>query len=199
MGSPIISHAPLIIVSGPAHSGKTTLVNHLVRYLRRQGLQLVGILAEGHWCGERRSGFTLIDLSNGRRTPLADLVDNCGPNEIPYAFRAEGLAAGRQALALPRCAGADLLVVDEVGSLEVHGGGWSELLDPLLTQSRLLQLWVVQSRRLVAVCHHWQLTPIRIIDASAPDALVNLITTVEQVFSDLSLAGSPVVRPSHNP
>ncbi|ABA87420.1 hypothetical protein Pcar_0159 [Syntrophotalea carbinolica DSM 2380] len=178
------THAPLVIVSGEAHCGKTTLVADLLQYLRRQGRQLAGILAEGHWCNGRRSGFTLIDLSDCRRTPLADRIVEPGPNRFPYVFRPEGLAAGRRALCLSRCASADLLVVDEVGSLEVHGGGWAELLGPLLNQPRLLQLWVVQSAWLEAVCRSWQLTPTRIIDASAADALIDLTTTVERLLSD---------------
>lgn len=185
MSLPIPPHGPLIIVSGAAHCGKTSLVKHLVQRLRRQGRRLAGILAEGHWCGGQRSGFTLINLSDGRRTPLANLINDCRPQDFPYAFRPEGLAAGREALALPRCATAELLVIDEIGSLEIHGGGWAELLVPLLNQSCLLQLWVVQSRWLETVCHHWQLTPTRIIDASAVNSLVDLMTTVDIILSGL--------------
>jgi nucleoside-triphosphatase THEP1 len=179
-------HGPLIMVSGPAHSGKTTLVLRLLHRLRRQGRKPAGILAEGHWQDHRRSGFTLVDLSDGRRTPLADLIRDRGPNGFPYAFHPEGLAAGRRALALSRCAGADLLVIDEVGSLELRGAGWADVLPPLLDRCRLPQLWVVQSAWLEAVCKKWQLHPIRVIDASTPHALDDLTASAQKLLADSS-------------
>lgn len=176
------NHGPLVLVSGPAHSGKTTLAMRLVQQLCRQGRRLAGILAEGHWQDDRRSGFTLVDLNDGRRTPLADRIGNRSPNEFPYAFHPEGLAAGRRALSLSRCADADLLVVDEVGSLELRGDGWAGLLAPLLSRFRFPQLWVVQSAWLEAVCEKWQLQPIRVIDASTPHAFEELTATVEKLL-----------------
>jgi nucleoside-triphosphatase THEP1 len=174
------NHGPLIIVSGPAHCGKTTLVTLLVSHLRDQGRQLAGILAEGQWRDQRRSGFTLVDLADGRRTLLAERIADCGPHAFPYAFHAEGLAAGYLALGPRRCAGADLVVVDEVGSLELRGAGWARNLGLLLRQCRSLQLWVVQAARVEAVCRKWQLSPVRVIDASQPQALDNLLITVEE-------------------
>jgi nucleoside-triphosphatase THEP1 len=72
------------------------------------------------------------------------------------------------------------VVVDEVGSLELRGAGWARNLGPLLRQCRSLQLWVVQAARVEAVCRKWQLSPVRVIDASQPQALDNLLITVEE-------------------
>jgi hypothetical protein len=48
------NHGPLIIVSGPAHCGKTSLVAGLLPRLARQGWRVAGILAEGHRRNNRR-------------------------------------------------------------------------------------------------------------------------------------------------
>jgi nucleoside-triphosphatase len=177
------NHGPLIIVSGPAHCGKTSLVAALLPRLAQQGRRVAGILAEGHWRDNRRSGFTLIDLCSGRRTPLAGLMVDAGPQDFPYELNPKGLTAGRRALSSEDCFDADLVVVDEIGSLEVNGGGWAECLPVLLKRSGLAHLWVVQSRWLESVCAKWGLSPCAIIDAADSRALDRLTAMTDVLLS----------------
>jgi nucleoside-triphosphatase len=177
------NHGPLIIVSGSAHCGKTSLVAALLPRLVQQGWRVAGMLAEGHWRDDRRSGFTLIDLRNGQRTPLARLVVDAGPQDFPYEFNPDGLIAGRRALSLENCFDADLVVVDEIGSLEVNGGGWAGCLPALLRRSGPMHLWVVQSRWLESVCAKWGLLPDAIIDAADPDARHRLAAMMDDLLS----------------
>lgn len=181
---PRSGHGPLIVVSGPAHCGKSSLVKVFLRHVCAQGWRVAGIFAEGHWENNRRSGFTLVDLGDGRRTPLARRAEDGTATGLPYVFIPEGLAAGRRALTLPRCAGADLVVVDEVGALELGGRGWAERLAPLLTQVDAWHLWVVQSACLEAVCRHWHLSPVLVVDASRPDAADRMIAFIQQRHHD---------------
>lgn len=169
----------MILITGPPHSGKSSLIAELLQRLRPLGWRTAGILAEGHWSDGRRSGFTLVDLSDGRRTPLSERIVDSGPGDFPYAFAPEGIAAGRRALTGKRCAGADLLGVDEVGSLELQGEGWADLLVPLLALPGPVQIWVVQSAWLPAVCRKWQLSPLRIIAATESGALADLLKMLQ--------------------
>lgn len=150
-----------------------------LRQVRVLGWQVAGVLAEGHWEKGRRSGFSLVDLGDGRRTRLADRAKHAGTAGLPYIFHAEGVAAGRRALALSRCAGADLVVVDEVGALELGGRGWAECLAPLLTQVDAWHLWVVQSARLEAVCRHWHLSPVLVVDASRAGGVDRMVAAIQ--------------------
>ena len=173
------------MISGPAHSGKTSLVASLLQPLCLNGWHVSGILAEGHWRAGRRSGFTLIDLGTGRRTPLADRVDTAHSGAFPYVFDPQGLAAGRHALAAACCAHVDLVVVDEVGRLEIGGQGWSDLLAPLLCGAPRMHLWVVQSAWMEAVCRKWRLSPAHIVDASDRGARPHLLTLFEKIQGNL--------------
>jgi nucleoside-triphosphatase len=183
---PSTPHGPLILVTGPPHSGKSSMLANLLQQMRALGWRMAGILAEGHWQNGRRSGFTLIDLQSGRRTPLARRITVDDPRTFPYVFFPMGIAAGRRALSPTRCLEADLMVVDEVGSLEIRGGGWADRLPPLLQQTDTIHLWIVQSKRVAAVCDQWQLTPHRIIDATAPDARLHLHETLLAIGSLIS-------------
>ncbi len=155
-------HRPVIIVSGAAYCGKTSLLAAVLPQLVRQGWKVAGILAEGHWRDNRHSGFTLIDLTDGRRTPLADSVVDGGSQAFPYIFNPQGLLAGRKALTSTDCLAADLVVIDEIGSLEVNGGGWAGCLPSLLRPSGPPLHWVVQSRWLEPVCTKWEIEPERL-------------------------------------
>jgi nucleoside-triphosphatase THEP1 len=168
--------APMIILTGPVHSGKSSLLAALVGLLRREPLKVYGIIAEGLWENGMRSGFDLIDLADGSKTPLSRRVsDNEMNNGIPYVFHDTGVAAGIKALSPERCIGADFVFVDELGILERRGFGWAEYLDPLLELEGLRHIWVVRSSCLKAIRARWDLSRAEIIMAEEPDALQRLL------------------------
>jgi hypothetical protein len=90
---------------------------------------------------------------------------------------------GRRALTSEDCFDADLVVVDEAGSLEINGGGWAECLPALLRRSGAAHLWVVQSRWFESVCTKWGLSPDAIVDAADGDALDRLTAMMEGLLS----------------
>jgi len=159
-------HAPLFIITGASHSGKTSLLFALLERLAGRGWHAAGIVTEGHWQDGERSGFTLIDLQSGRRTPLAVRRprDETGA-VVPYRFYPEGLAAGKQALAHIHPATDGLAVVDEVGQLELRGQGWAQCLDRLLNLPVRAHLWVVKSSCVTAICRRWHLQPRQVVTA----------------------------------
>jgi len=117
-----LAESPVIILSGPGQSGKTTLLSALVCLLREEGVKVAGILAEGLWENGVRSGFNLIDLFDDSSVSLSRRIpDNDLCNGIPFEFYEAGLAAGMRALSLERCAGADVVIVDEVGLFSNFG------------------------------------------------------------------------------
>jgi len=62
-------------------------------------------------------------------------------------FEPEGVEFGRRALDAAAVAGCDLLVVDQIGPLELlDGGGWTDALDVVLAGRHRLALLVVNPR-----------------------------------------------------
>ncbi|MFP4393332.1 MAG: nucleoside-triphosphatase [Desulfohalobiaceae bacterium] len=132
----------MIILTGEKHAGKTSLILQLVEKARVQGLRVAGIACPGLWQQGQRSGFELLELDTGRQALLSRRVAGLRP--IPYMFQATSLESGYQALSAKRCQNAELVVVDEVGKLELQGEGWAQCLSPLLELQRPLQIWVVR-------------------------------------------------------
>jgi nucleoside-triphosphatase THEP1 len=164
-----------VFLSGPGQSGKTTLLSALVCRLREEGVKVAGILAEGLWEKGVRSGFNLIDLSDNSSVPLSRRIPDIDPrNGTPFNFFEAGLSAGLKALSLERCAGADVVIVDEVGFLELQGKGWSSALQALLEIEGIIHVWAVRLKLLDTVRAAWRLEAARIVSIEEPDALNRL-------------------------
>ena len=108
---------------GPKHSGKSTAARQLIDRAVAEDLSVAGILAPSVYRDGILTGFDLVDLSTGRRAPLARLARNRSPRAGRFAFLPETLKQGNAALGLSVCATASLIVVDEFGPLELRGQG----------------------------------------------------------------------------
>lgn len=169
------SQPELIILTGPKHAGKTTLLDRFVHSAILKGMHVSGILAKGLWKNGLRDGFDLVDLFDGTTVPLARRLKRTDPErKTVFEFDERGEAAGATALSEERCLDADIVIVDEVGKLEVSGMGWAPFLRPFLGPGRPLCIWAVRKDLLLAVLKTWELQNAIIIDLEEEDPLGRL-------------------------
>ena len=113
---------PTVLVTGPPGCGKTTLMRRAVAEL---GVPAAGFYTEEIRSAGRREGFALVTL-DGRRATLAS-VRIRGPHRVSrygvdvQALESVGLPALEEATA-----GAKLLVVDEIGKMELFSPRFRE-------------------------------------------------------------------------
>ena len=133
----------LFLWTGPKHCGKTTAAAKLAGTVRQRGFRVAGLLAPSIYRDGRLIGFDALDLRSGVRSPLAVRRDE--PGEVgPFHFLEEGLRLGSQALDVAAADGADLVMVDEFGPLELAGRGWRAAVDALVHAGRTLLVVVVR-------------------------------------------------------
>ena len=170
-----------VILTGPQGSGKTTACLSLVRRARQRGLDCAGIICPARLESERKVGIDILDVRTGERRFLAaagDLVkapplvkvlpstrerrtaDGSRVAERPpveselragpYYFDQRALAWG--AARLRRACPCDVLIVDEIGPLEMERAeGWANAIENLCARQYRLAVAVVRPSLVEAV------------------------------------------------
>jgi len=124
------------VLSGPVRGGKTTLLERSLPRWALRGLACCGILSPAVTDPNGSQGYDLVEIKTGRRYPY--LRREGGPEAErtgPFFFIPETLELARTIVR-----GADsreLLVVDEIGPLELRGGGiWPALREVIAEPAR---------------------------------------------------------------
>ena len=126
----------VLVLTGPVHGGKTTFLERSLPAWTGRGLACAGFLSPAVIDANERSGYDLLEIGTGRRHPYLRREDSPGLERAgPYVFFPEALERAR---AIIRGSAPDeVLVVDEVGPLELEGGGlWPALKDILRQPDR---------------------------------------------------------------
>jgi len=129
-----------IAVTGSPGIGKSTLV---AKVAAAAGMRVGGVLARDKRFKDRRIGFELLDLASGAVGMLADETGS-GPQLGKYRIHPEDLD-GIGALAIENAIKCDLIVVDEVGPME-------------LTSHRFVsavEMAIASSKPMLVVLHEW--------------------------------------------
>jgi nucleoside-triphosphatase THEP1 len=117
----------ILVLTGPVHSGKTTFLRRLLPELRGLGVCVCGYLSPAVGADWDVLGYDLFDIRAGGALPFLRTAGEAGWQRVgPYFLLPGGLKAA-QASILSREPG-ELLIVDEVGPLELSGRGvWPAL------------------------------------------------------------------------
>jgi nucleoside-triphosphatase len=111
----------VVLLTGERGVGKTHLCQRVVEQARKLGHSCAGVLCPAVFDGEEKVGITLVDVASGEHRPLAFGDESSGDVRWGrYRFLSSTLEWGAGVLesALP----CDLLVVDELGPLELVSG-----------------------------------------------------------------------------
>jgi nucleoside-triphosphatase THEP1 len=161
------------VLAGPVHGGKTTLLERAARAWPARGLRCTGFLSPAVTDDAGHRGYDLVELATGRRRPYLRTDGPDGAERVgPYVFVPETLARAREIL---RAAGtSEPLVVDEVGPLELQGGGLWPALREALGRAEARVLLVVREELVAGVTT--RLAPARpvVVDVRQPDAVQHL-------------------------
>ena len=96
-------------------------------------------------------------------------------SKIPYTFFEKGMAMGMASLQPDACGHAKVIVVDEIGKLEMRGHGWAPALSRLMALKDPVHIWIVRDFLVDAVCKRWPFDRDDIIGVDDPHPLEKLL------------------------
>lgn len=150
----------IFIVTGDKDSGKSTTLERIVTRLTNEGIAVGGIIQRKVMKSSVRHGYDLYDILSQQSVPLCrtDAPDK-GITAGPFKFYPEGIRFGLDALSISKFNGCDIVIIDEVGPLELTGKGWSGPLSENLNKFSGILLIVIRESLVDDIRNKFQFTP----------------------------------------
>jgi nucleoside-triphosphatase THEP1 len=168
-----------VVVTGSPDCGKTAAVVRLAEMLQ-SSVPIAGFVQTAEIEDGRKVGFRVRDLASGDETRLARLAGRRGGEfGTRFAFSAEGFALGRAALGRAEPGG--VVIVDELGPVELRGEGHMPAVVKAMTVPGLAAAVIVVRRSLVpSLLATLEATDAVVLDMedfgdSAPDAILDAL------------------------
>lgn len=152
----------VVVVTGPSSGGKTETIVAVTERLRSSGVPIAGFLQPGEFADGRKVGFRVRDVATGEEAVLATLGEGReGDFGTRFRFAEEGFRLGREALS--RACSGSVVLVDELGPIELRERGHMPAVRSALAIPGLIGAIVVVRRHLV---------PTLLAEVGASDAVV---------------------------
>ncbi len=175
----------VIIITGDIQQGKTSFVKVIIQHLQQKKYRISGFLALAVMEGEYRSGFDLYNIQTSEMTGLCTLKPTHGwIKQGSFYFNPLGLQKGNEILSGIISDHAHLVVVDEVGPLELSNQGWAKAMGDLCQTTQIPQLWVVRKSLVDKVARNWNVGDVFIFDI-VNDTSEAVINKLEDLFQSV--------------
>lgn len=172
----------VVIITGELHQGKTTFARFIVNKLIEKEFKPGGFLSVGINEEQRRSGFILHNINTADETELcSDRKDENRLNYGRYYFDRDAIAEGEKILNKDNLTGKDLIVIDEIGPLELRGHGWSSAIDSACQTMTLPHLWVIRRSIVPDVVKKWSVGSAYVFDIGTDTKEEALEKTIELI------------------
>ncbi|RLD46152.1 MAG: hypothetical protein DRI86_03925 [Bacteroidetes bacterium] len=146
---------PIIIISGNIQQGKTTFVSKVINRLKRQSVDIGGFMSNVDYEGENRVGYTLENLKSGEKIQLCSITENKEwKKQGKFYFNPDAVVQGNKILDFENDK-PELIVIDEIGPLEVKSGGWFPAIQKIADESKAPMLWVVRDSLVNKISRKW--------------------------------------------
>jgi len=148
----------VVIITGDVHQGKTTTAQKVISDLLDRNIKIGGFLSLAINDNGQRTGFNLFDIESSEQIELCSVVKDENRLRIgQYYFNNAAIEKGLKILNKDNLINKQLIVIDEIGPLELKDRGWSIAIDNITNNSYLPQLWVVRRSLVQAISRRWNI------------------------------------------
>lgn len=162
-----LKKSEIIIITGDVHQGKSTFTGNIIKNLKDRKVQIAGFLSVGVNKNGVRYGFELFDIQTSRQVELCTKEINKEWFSFGhYYFNPDGIRFGEEILSEENISGKQLIIIDEVGPIELNNKGWSGSIETLTNKYQIPQLWIVRKSLVRKIARKWNVGNVYIFDIS---------------------------------
>ena len=136
----------VFLITGEKAEGKTSFLVAVIQLLKAANINCWGFYSKGWWKNNIRSGFDLVSINDESHLTLCTKDPN--PEWIklgPYFFNPEAITFAEELLKKPP-SHSQLLVIDEVGKLELQKKIWYNSIHKLIKRHNQDMIWCVREK-----------------------------------------------------
>ncbi len=150
--------ASVFIITGDVSEGKTGFLVELLHRLRNKDLLIGGFYAPRIMLDGKTLGYDLVFVETENKLRFLSIKQNGEPGGIgKYEIDTETLEQGKRILSTENCRKKDVVIIDEIGRLELQGCGWSSCLENLLAKPDLCLIITVRKDILNLVLEKYEI------------------------------------------
>jgi len=172
----------IYIITGSVGEGKTTYVKKMIDILKKNNIHVGGILSERIITDSRTTGYDLVNIETGEKEAFLREDDECGSETIgKFTICPKGLSIGINILDSLAFKKNTVIIIDEVGLLELRNRGWYDSLNQLLYKSDNHILITARNKFVDDIKKKWDLKEpliIEIDEAGFQDTGLSLIKSI---------------------
>jgi nucleoside-triphosphatase THEP1/uncharacterized protein YneF (UPF0154 family) len=174
----------IFIITGSVAGGKTTYTKKLIDVFRKNNLNVGGIISERVMNNSQTTGYDLVNIETGGKEAFLRQNEECGFETIgKFTICPKGLALGKTVLRSLISAGNKIIIIDEVGLLELGNKGWADSINDLLAKSKNNLLFTVRDKYVNDVRNKWNLKEAIVFNIRETDYQNAGLSIIERINS----------------
>ena len=180
-----LSAQKVFIITGSLGEGKTTYAKKLTDIFRAHAVKVAGFLSEKIRLDSHIIGYDLVNLETDEKEVFLREKAEFGSETIGrFTISAAGLAFGNSVLKSLVISDNKIVIIDEVGLLEIGNKGWYEPLNDLIEKSGNPVLLVVRDIYVNDVRNKWNLNEANIFAISEINYHDTGLSILKSIHSD---------------
>lgn len=172
----------VFIVTGSIGQGKTTFIQKIIKNFQSKGITLGGIYSPRVMQGKSTVGYDIIDINTNERE--AFLRQNYTKNNLKigrFNINLQGLQKGIKAIKKSSNTNIQIVIIDEVGVLELENNGWAKNIEELIRNSQNHVLLVIRDSFVEQVIEKWKIKNYLVFDIQEKD-FTSISNTIHQTI-----------------
>jgi nucleoside-triphosphatase THEP1 len=172
----------VFIITGSVGQGKTTFVKNLLDTFREKNITAGGIYSPRIMIKNKTIGYDIVDIVNNEQVPFLREANLENLKKIGrFDIMPQGLQKGYDALKLSANVDNKIVIIDEVGILELENEGWANSIQDLINAANNHILLVVRDIFTEKVIQKWNLDQSVIYNISENDYTVTGNLIIDQI------------------